>query len=215
MQEKIQNDICTLKDDIGSSMEKNLTLAEEVVIRGRSAIDELETDLTNNCDTIMKNKLHAVENMKQLKDKLKEDKATSTATVKNIYDILLQGSEDHMKLLENLRNRNTLISTDMSDKISTQNKNSAEWYDNIVTQLRSIQQKVEKFLLEDVRRDTPTGLTPARKEYQYPRHIVATSPHERIIQRFREARSYVNASDDEETSLVNNNSPKKQCPNAN
>ncbi|XP_014468318.1 PREDICTED: bipolar kinesin KRP-130-like isoform X2 [Dinoponera quadriceps] len=215
MQQKIQNDIRTLKSDIQSGMETNWTLAEEVTTRGHSAIDELETDLTNNCDIIMKNKLHAEQNMKQLKEKLKEDKATATASVKNIYNILLQGNDGHMKLLENLRNRNTQVSTSMNDKIEIQNENSSEWSDKTTTQVRSMQQKVEKFLLEDIRRDTPTGLTPAKKEYQFPRHLVVTSPHERIIQRFREARSRVDNSDDEETTLVNNNSPRKQCPNAN
>ncbi|XP_032682727.1 kinesin-like protein Klp61F [Odontomachus brunneus] len=215
MQQKIQSDIHTLKNDIGSGMEKNWTLAEEIVTRGDSAINELQTDLTNNCDKIMKNKLHVEQNMKQLKEKLKEDKATSTASIRNMYNVLLQGSDCHMKLLEDLRNRNTQISSNMSDKIGIKNESLSKWNDKTVTQLHSIQQKVEKFLLEDVRHDTPTGLTPARKDYQYPRNLIATSPHERIIQRFRDARSYVDNSDDEETTLVNNNSPKKQCPNAN
>ncbi|EZA46526.1 hypothetical protein X777_00068, partial [Ooceraea biroi] len=57
--------------------------------------------------------------------------------------------------------------------------------------------------------------TPARKEYQYPRNLAVTSPHERIIHRFRQTRNYLDNSDDEGTILVNNNSPKKQCPNAN
>lgn len=39
------------------------------------------------------------------------------------------------------------------------------------------------------------GLTPARKEFQYPRNLTATSPHERILQRFREIRKNINTSE--------------------
>lgn len=77
--------------------------------------------------------------------------------LQDMYNILLQGSDSHMKLLGNLRNENTQISTDMSDKIRVQNENLPEWKDKTATQLRSVQQNVEKFLLEDIRRDTPTG----------------------------------------------------------
>ena len=31
-----------------------------------------------------------------------------------------------------------------------------------------------------------TGATPERREFQYPRQLVVTSPHERILARFRE-----------------------------
>lgn len=77
-----------------------------------------------------------------------------------MYNILLQGSACHMKFLENLRTRNTQISSDMSDKIAIQNESLSKRNDKTATQLHSIQQKVEKFVLEDVRRDTPTGKFP-------------------------------------------------------
>lgn len=41
------------------------------------------------------------------------------------------------------------------------------------------------------------GSTPARREFQYPRYLVATSPHERIIKRFREVRRGVEISEDD------------------
>lgn len=50
--------------------------------RSHSVIDELETDLTNNCDTLLKNKLDGEQNMKQLKEQLKKDKGASTSSIK-------------------------------------------------------------------------------------------------------------------------------------
>lgn len=47
-----------------------------------------------------------------------------------------------------------------------------------------------------------SGSTPARKDYQYPRQFTATSPHDRIIQRFREAKNYLENSDNEVNTLI-------------
>ncbi|XP_035207790.1 kinesin-like protein KIF11 [Stegodyphus dumicola] len=42
----------------------------------------------------------------------------------------------------------------------------------------------EKFIAEDLVKDVPTGTTPVRKTYVYSKMLVATSPHDRILQRF-------------------------------
>ena len=44
-------------------------------------------------------------------------------------------------------------------------------------------------LLEGLERDVSTGSTPQRRELSYPRYLAATSPHERILQRYRAARA--------------------------
>ena len=45
--------------------------------------------------------------------------------------------------------------------------------------------EVEKLLSNELIKDFPSGLTPSRREYSYPRILSATSPHERILQRIR------------------------------
>ena len=46
------------------------------------------------------------------------------------------------------------------------------------------QDKVRRFLVEQLQRDVPTGSTPGRTERTYPRYLAATSPHHRIIERW-------------------------------
>ncbi|XP_011875428.1 PREDICTED: bipolar kinesin KRP-130 [Vollenhovia emeryi] len=215
MQQRIQSDVDTLKNDITSNMEENWTLAEQIAIHSRNLTDELQTDLNNHCDALAQNKLHVEDNMKQMEQKFKEDNSSSVESAKNLYGILIEGSHDHEKLAEELRKKNLQASIELNVKLTSASKNSSFWNDKTITELHSVQESVEKFV-EDLRHDTPTGSTPARKEYRYPRYLAETSPHERIIQRFRETRNYlVDISDNEETVLVNNNSPKKKCPNAN
>ncbi|XP_049887934.1 kinesin-like protein Klp61F [Pectinophora gossypiella] len=53
---------------------------------------------------------------------------------------------------------------------------------------REINQQADmegRYLMQEFRVYSPTGNTPARREYRYPRRLAATSPHERILQRFR------------------------------
>ncbi|KYN09726.1 hypothetical protein ALC57_18247 [Trachymyrmex cornetzi] len=214
LQQEIQNGIDILKNDVVSSTEKNWTLAEQIVEHSCNLTDELQTDLNNHCDVLARNALHVENNMTQMKQKLKTDNSSSIESIKNMYDTLVQRSHDHKKLAEELKEKNLQMSIELNDKLASRSKHSSDWNDKTLTEMHSIQGKISKFL-EDLRHDTPTGLTPARKEYQYPRHLTATSPHERIIQRFRETRNYLDYSDDEDTILVNNNSPKKKCPNAN
>ncbi|XP_011703386.1 PREDICTED: bipolar kinesin KRP-130-like [Wasmannia auropunctata] len=214
LQQKIQDDVNILKSDVESGMEKNWTLAEQIAVHSHNLVDELQTDLNNHCDALMQNKLHVEDNMKHMEQKLKEDNTSFIGSVKNIYSELAQGSQDHKKLGEELRKKNLQSFTELNDKLMNESKNASAWNDETLTELHSIHERVGKFL-QDLRHDVPTGSTPARKEYQYPRNFIATSPHERIIQRFRETRNYLDNSDNEETILVNNNSPKKKCPNAN
>ncbi|XP_025994445.1 kinesin-like protein Klp61F [Solenopsis invicta] len=214
LQQKIQDDIDILKSDVESNMEKNSALAKQVAEQSRNLTDELRTDFNNHCDVLQQDKLHVEDNAKQMEQKFKEDNSSFVGSVKNIYNVLLQESLDHTNLTEELKRKNLQASIKLNDKLVNESNNSSVWNEQTITELHLIQERVGKFL-EDLRHDTPTGSTPARKEYQYPKHLVATSPHERILQRFRETRNYLENSDNENTVLVNNNSPKKKCPNAN
>ncbi|XP_012540169.1 kinesin-like protein Klp61F [Monomorium pharaonis] len=214
LQQKIQDDIDILKSDVESNMEKNWILAEQVAIQSHNLTDELQTDFNNHCDVLQQDKLHVEDNIKQMEQKFKEDNSSFIGSVKTRYNVLLQESHGHKNLVGDLRKKNLQTFIELNDKLISESNNSSIWNDQTTTELHSIQERIGKFL-EDLRHDTPTGLTPARKEYQYPKHLVATSPHERILQRFREMRNYLEDSDNEETVLANNNSPKKKCPNAN
>jgi len=47
------------------------------------------------------------------------------------------------------------------------------------------QRLVERRLREEMRTDVPTGRTPQRCEFQYPRHLTKTQPHGTLLEQFR------------------------------
>ena len=67
----------------------------------------------------------------------------------------------------------------------------------VVEKLDATVFEIDEFLDEDVQRDVPTEATPGRKEVSYPREFTVTSPHERILQRFREVRQLVKMAENE------------------
>ncbi|KAM0732655.1 Kinesin-like protein Klp61F [Formica fusca] len=210
LEQKIQNNIDILKSDIDHNMIKNQAIAEQIAVEGHNLTDEFQTNINNHCNILMQDKLHVENDKKQIEQKFMEDNSSSIGFIENIHHILMEGYDNHVKLVEEKEKKNLQMFIELDDEIKRQSEISSDWNDKTTTELNSIQERIGKFLLEDLRRDTPTGLTPAKKEYHYPRRLVVTSPHERIIQRFRKIRNYRESSDDEEATLVNNNSPKKR-----
>ncbi|XP_072752468.1 kinesin-like protein Klp61F isoform X2 [Anoplolepis gracilipes] len=207
LKKRIQNNIDILKSDINHRIIKNQTIAKQFAEEGHNLTDEFQTNINNYCNALMQNKLHIEDDKTQMEQKFIEDNSSSIGFIEIIHHIIMQGYDNHIKLVKEAEQKKLQMFINLSNEIEKQNKISFDWNDKTAMELHSIQDRIGKFLLEDLRRDTPTGLTPAKKEYHYPRRLIVTSPHERILQRFRERR-YEN-SDDEDTTLVDNNIPKK------
>jgi len=71
------------------------------------------------------------------------------------------------------------------DSISTVSMNAKDLVTNLKTKMTEEKENVSSFVTEVLQEDEPSGLTPARVERSYPRYLAATSPHERILNRFR------------------------------
>jgi len=59
--------------------------------------------------------------------------------------------------MKELKKKNLEASTKLNDQITNESKNLSDWSNMTTTELHSIQERVGKFLLEDLRQDTPTG----------------------------------------------------------
>ncbi|CAK1545382.1 unnamed protein product [Leptosia nina] len=58
----------------------------------------------------------------------------------------------------------------------------------IAEEISRLEKLESRYLNEEYVVYTPSGRTPARKEYKYPRNLTTTSPHDRILARYRAAR---------------------------
>merc|ERR1719266_836809 len=84
--------------------------------------------------------------------------------------------------------------------------------DSLQSRLSLERETVVSFVTEVLREDQPTGLTPQRAERSFPIYLEATSPHQRILHRFRSqaeaavvaARLPLEDSDTEDSALSSN-----------
>ncbi|XP_017127572.1 kinesin-like protein Klp61F [Drosophila elegans] len=53
-------------------------------------------------------------------------------------------------------------------------------------QLQTCEQEIVRFQQNELKTYTPTGTTPSKRDFIYPRTLVATSPHQEIVKRYRQ-----------------------------
>lgn len=63
---------------------------------------------------------------------------------------------------------------------STQN----EFHETLKADIDYCQKRLQTFQHEELQMYTPTGQTPSKREYKYPKNLVTTSPHDEIITDF-------------------------------
>lgn len=68
----------------------------------------------------------------------------------------------------------------MNTLLSTQK----EFHEMLSSEIDGCHTRLNKFQHDELRMYTPTGQTPAKREYQYPKRLAATSPHSKIIDDF-------------------------------
>ncbi|PSN39061.1 hypothetical protein C0J52_10095 [Blattella germanica] len=95
---------------------------------------------------------------------------------------LRESAESHEAILEQQRIDFGTFVRERQDDLDSQCSYISSWTQSTVSELQLRNQDVDKFLVEDLRRDIATE----RRGFVYPRALAATSPHERILARYRE-----------------------------
>lgn len=78
--------------------------------------------------------------------------------------------------------------------ISGVRENTHNSYVKLSDTIEAINTDLDTYAVKALKTYTPTGQTPARKEFKYPLELAATSPHERIVRRFWQQNNDVSVS---------------------
>lgn len=78
--------------------------------------------------------------------------------------------------------------------ISGVREHTHDCYGKLNETIEAIKTDLDTYAAKAMKTYTPTGQTPAKKEFNYPLELAATSPHERIIRRFWQQHSDVSVS---------------------
>lgn len=89
-------------------------------------------------------------------------------------------------LLEEQRADMSTMVRERKDDFEAQTTALNDWANLLGTEIKQRNEDVVKLLTEELRHDIPTGHTPQKREFVYPRFLASTSPHQRIVERYRQ-----------------------------
>merc|ERR1712088_677176 len=116
------------------------------------------------------------------------------------------------KQVEKVKDNEEAAVRRLATEVESVGEKCAATMDSLQSRLILERETVVSFVTEVLREDQPTGLTPQRMERSFPRYLEATSPHQRILHRFRSqaeaavvaARLPLEDSDTEDSALSSN-----------
>merc|ERR1712025_635332 len=102
--------------------------------------------------------------------------------VKNYLNIV---AESVKEFTEKMKSSDKAGVDSLVESVETVATNARDLVANPQSMVTQEKETVSSFVTKVLQEDQPTGLTPVRVERSYPRYLAATSPHERILNRFR------------------------------
>lgn len=70
---------------------------------------------------------------------------------------------------------------EFDDTMTTLEATQNEFHEMLNSDIEYCQKRLQKFQQDEIQMYTPTGQTPSKREYSYPKKLACTSPHGKII----------------------------------
>ncbi|CAL1261885.1 unnamed protein product [Larinioides sclopetarius] len=178
-------------DDIKNAINKNeISLKNEEVRKG---LNFAPSEVTRFLETLTKNQADCCDELKKdihgFDSTLLVAQETNQKNMNVIISSLSEKVNSTKHCVEECYSPLKVTTSETLNKISDfeQMKNNA--ISQVKEKIRNIYLTSEKLVAEDLVKDIPTGKTPQRKNFEYPRDLAATSPLDRVLQRFRSQRA--------------------------
>ncbi|XP_076678863.1 kinesin-like protein Klp61F [Andrena cerasifolii] len=191
LKEQTDNDLKKVEATVTVGTEKNEELSNRTEREGKILLDELDSRVNTSYSASKQYQDLIKCNLKEMQQSMEVDKNEQLSVINDMRGAIANVSEEQVTVVKDQATKTSDTFQKMSSEFESRIAESNAWSNKVVEKLDATASEIDKFLDEDVQRDVPTGTTPARKEFSYPREFTVTSPHERILQRFREVRQLV------------------------
>ncbi|XP_021939166.1 kinesin-like protein Klp61F isoform X2 [Zootermopsis nevadensis] len=175
-----------LLDTVSNSRE----VSEQLISAAKRLEEDVETSVrlaVSNGEQAWRNHYSWTEQeLRKYSENLNGEFQNELKQTQTLISGLRESAESHEAILEQQQVDFGTFVRERQDDLETQCSYINGWSQTITSDLQQCSQDLDKFLVEELRKDIPTGNTPQRREFSYPRVLAATSPHERILARFRE-----------------------------
>lgn len=200
------DNVKTLVKSLGENSHSHITAAHSLKSETQSAMDKMFHELETNVQhmgeercgleslvaqysahasvSICENRNIAEKHIKAVETKSAQDisdhaaKIEMAVTLTKDLDIKNQLLEDEVRKLEK-------ECAQLQKECQHTSKTLQNWSEDHMDYLNAQEMQVNEFFTEKMVKDVPTGETPVRKDYPYSKFLSSTSPHERLIERYR------------------------------
>lgn len=121
----------------------------------------------------------------------------SNVKIKELLDLNstnLEAVEESVKgCIEEICTSDSQSVQEVVDDIGSLCEKASGMKSNVKEKVLEEKSNVVSFVSDVLQEDQPTGRTPSRIERTYPRHLAATSPHEKLLSRFRSQAEHASA----------------------
>ncbi|XP_035233652.1 kinesin-like protein Klp61F [Stegodyphus dumicola] len=173
-------------DDILSTIN-----VKEFVTRNESIFESGQNIKSSVCNLMEQNTKAEEENFTEIKTAfgnhsffVSQNQQTAGDIFKDIETSLLNKVRNDSSLLQKRSEVLQTVTLKSTNTVNESEKAINEAAAKLKNEIFKRDLEFEKFIAEDLVKDVSTGTTPVRKTYVYPKMLVATSPHDRILQRF-------------------------------
>ncbi|XP_055952321.1 kinesin-like protein KIF11-B [Argiope bruennichi] len=187
---KEEEDLSEFNDLINATNIKEISLKNDEIMKSQKSVS---SEIAALLETSTKNQIDYFDELKKsiqgFDSTILEAQKFNQENI-NVIITSLEGNVNSTKHhIEECRSllKNTYSETMNKISESEQKRNITK--SQIKEEIRNLDFAMEKFIAEDLVKDIPTGKTPQRKTFTYPKNLVATSPLDRVLQRFRSQRA--------------------------
>lgn len=203
------NDLNAIEVQIGSDLSENLNIFDAFKNQMESN-NAIMTSTLGECEAAATNIKTNVSEMVQVSNKNEQCLVTSIAEMDNNFmeqKNVLSNKVYHMfneientcemtridiegglnGMLDDVAAEQERIDShqfEFDDTMNTLEAVQNEFHDSLNADINFCQKRLQAFHTEELKLYTPSGQTPSKRDYQYPKVLVATSPHSKIINDF-------------------------------
>ncbi|XP_059045924.1 kinesin-like protein Klp61F [Achroia grisella] len=187
--EVFSKNIVQVVEHISNELMQVLNQARELAERETSATLEADRAASRQlADDTAAMLAHVDQNTRQALDTVvNKIEANGTLTIQEL-SALATSTSSLITLSKEHHNAQLSIVTEAQTTVT-------EYQSELTESVEKHEELEDRYLSQEIKVYSPTGNTPMRGEYAYPRRLAATSPHDRILARFRAMRA--TAADDD------------------
>ncbi|XP_008559654.1 kinesin-like protein Klp61F [Microplitis demolitor] len=185
---QVTNDFKEVQELLGDAVKANCRIAEETVAAGDKLAGKLKNSLANASQEVTDYREKVEGQMAKAIELVDKDQEVLGNRIKDLGGSIREDVDVDRDLMNKFQGEVNLMIEELGSLTVETEKKVRNKEKALVESVEGIDGDVKRFLVEEIKKDIPTGMTPVKKDFEYPRQIVEMSPRERIVERFRKWR---------------------------